>query len=209
MLIDIFRAARRGGCLGQCLNAILCIASLHLASCAHVGGYYKQECRSAPINELVPFAGHRASPSGGGVDLSLHSVLVKRNPAANPNHAWSSTRVFTIMAHGKHTDFGPALVDETGPSPRDLTVDKLLKRINEQRDLREKLMASEAIVLYACLSGCETRTGQPSFAKRLADLTNKSVVAPSNLLLMEDGKGYVAGGGTFREANPDTFRQVR
>ena len=206
MSVDMNLAWERRGCLGQYVNAILYIASLQLASCSHVVGYHKQECRSAPINELVPFAGHRASPSGGGVDLSLHSVLVNRNPAANPNHAWSSARVFTIMAHGKHTDFGPALVDETGPSPRDLTVDKLLKRINEQRDLREKLMASEAIVLYACRSGCETRNGLPSFAKRLADLTHKIVVAPSNLLLMDDGKGYVAGGGTFREANPDTIR---
>ncbi len=206
MKINITRTTIRRDCLGLCLNSILCIASLHLASCSHTVGYQKQVRSSAPINHLVPFAGHRASPSGGGVDLSLHPVLVNMNPAANPNHAWNSARVFTIMAHGKHTDLGPALVDETGPSPRDLTVRKLLKRINEQRDLREKLMASEAIVLYACGSGSDSRTGLPSFAKRLANLTQKIVVAPSNLLLMDDGKGYVAGGGTFMEANPDTTR---
>lgn len=152
---------------------------------------------------VVRFAGTASSPSGTGVDVSLHRDGVNRNPGSNPNHAWDSDRCFTIMAHGlKESAYGPVLVDEREPVKRLLTAPQLAAELERNPRWHHDLERSECLVLYSCNSGAATPSGFPAFAARLASCLKMPVIAPTNVLWMSGGRGEVARGGRFEVFYP-------
>lgn len=152
---------------------------------------------------VVMFAGTASSPSGTGVDVSLHRGGVNRNPGSNPNLAWDSDRCFTIMAHGlKESAYGPVLVDEREPVERLLTARQLAAELERNPRWHHDLERSECLVLYSCNSGAATPSGFPAFAARLASCLKMPVVAPTDVLWMSGGRGSVARGGRFEVFYP-------
>jgi hypothetical protein len=167
-----------------------------------VGAVVSRE-RKAP-ESVVMFAGKGSSPSGTGVDVSLHRDGVNRNPGSNPNHAWDSERCFTIMAHGlKESAYGPVLVDEREPVERLVTARQLATELNRTPGWHDELARSEYLILYSCNSGAATPSGFPAFAARLASYLKMPVIAPTNVLWMSGGRGSVAGGGRFEVFYPE------
>ncbi len=170
---------------------------------------------SSPVGEMVSpgrkptapvamFAGTASSPSGTGVDFSLHRDGVNRNPRSNPNHAWDSDRCFTIMAHGlKESAYGPVLVDERGPVTKFITARQLAAELDQTPRWRDDLARSEYLILYSCNSGAATPSGFSSFAARLASSLKMPVIAPTNVLWMSGGRGSVGGGGRFEVFYPE------
>lgn len=191
----------RDGC--SWLFCLIALVSALMISCSTVTRSNPNDWSHA--RDMVPFAGLGRSPAGSGVDLSLHSGAVARNPLSNPNLAWDEPGVFTVMAHGTMSGFGPVLLDETGEGVRMLTPERLMRRIGGNNDLKRRFNESGAIVLYACGSGRETPEGYPSFARRLARLTGKPVVAPNSKLWMNRGAGYVGDGGVFKVEAPNVL----
>lgn len=198
-----------------CLTTRFWIAPLHLrarlsslallllgaSSCTHSSGS-RISSRSEAF-PLVPFTNTRYCPSGGGVDLSLHSRKVNANPRSNPRRAWDDPSILTIMAHGKRVSpKGPVLIDERHGATRLLTPGDLADELEGNDQLARQLSTSQCIVLYACNSGAATPSGFPSFAERLATLLNKPVVAPSGILMMHSGAGNVKGRGSFLKFEP-------
>lgn len=169
-------------------------AILALASCVQ---------KRPDVADQVPFAGVKCAPAGSGVDLSLHKPVVSANPRSNPRQAWDSTTVFTIMGHGLHVPGqGPVTVDERSSPSRHLSPRALVAEIHRDPKADAAYHQSDVIVLFACGAGTATRDGDSSFAKRLAVLTGKPVVAPSDTLIMSGGRGTVREGGRFIVLNP-------
>lgn len=178
---------------------VFALGALALAACAPSRDGRDSGMAGGAVG--VPFAGRSFSPSGGGVDLSLHNARVNRNPNGNPLLAWDSPHVFTVMAHGVESSLGPCLLDESSGGDAYLTPEALLRRIERDPRLRSEWSRSDTVVLYACRSGGQSRSGLPSFASRFARLAGKPVVAPSAKLFMRGGAGSIPG-GTFRRLEP-------
>lgn len=169
-------------------------------------------------NGLNPVLNEDGSPkTGGGVNISLHTQGVNRNPASNPNLAYKDDSTFTMMGHGSFGSGNPWMLDQrrainqpifhdsdwvTRNFPGKYGSKKLTpKQVAELIRTDPDWEPGKSIVLYACETG---KGGDDSFAKKLAKILKTTVWAPTDILNLNLEHGFmeIINGGTWGMFQP-------